>query len=360
MDGSRVEASPAQVVLTFDEAVHLVPGAATVLDDSGTTVSVPPAHLAKSGKSVVIPLKPHLPRGSYTATWRVVSADTHVVSGSITFGVRQDAVTAPTSSATAVGSLEVVSGIGKGATYLGAALLFGVLAAGGLFWPDTLRSRRMRWTRRIGWVALTGGTLAELLLQGPQAVQSGWSGVARLDDMPQTLDTTYGVALVVRLAALIAVAASGPWARMPVDSAATSRRPVAGAPVRAGATGLAETTVLVSQPPARDTYGPATTITAPLGADRMIVEIDSTRRGPQHFTLTAVDGEGRPVRLQDLSGSLSSTGIASLDLRLERGPGLSWHSVDAVVPRPGTWTIHLDASIGPASGWATVADYTTW
>ena len=95
VDGSRVEVAPAEVILTFDEAVQLVRGTAQVISDDGARVDSGGAHLSTNGTSVVIPLQPHLAKGSYTATWRVVSADTHVVAGSISFGVGQDAHVLP-------------------------------------------------------------------------------------------------------------------------------------------------------------------------------------------------------------------------------------------------------------------------
>src|SRR5581483_9937208 len=85
VDGSRVDREPAQVRLTFDEEVGLISGAEQVISATGLRAGTGHGSQAGGGRTIVLPLKPHLPAGTYSATWRVVSADTHVVSGSITF-----------------------------------------------------------------------------------------------------------------------------------------------------------------------------------------------------------------------------------------------------------------------------------
>jgi copper transport protein len=87
VDGSRVNAQPAQVRLTFDEPAGLIAADEQVISAAGARADTGRVRLAQGGTTIVLPLKPHLPRGTYSATWRVVSADTHVVTGSITFGL---------------------------------------------------------------------------------------------------------------------------------------------------------------------------------------------------------------------------------------------------------------------------------
>ena len=60
-------------------------GVAVISAADGTRVSTS-ATLAGGGTTVVLALRATLARGSYTATWRVISADTHEVTGSISFG----------------------------------------------------------------------------------------------------------------------------------------------------------------------------------------------------------------------------------------------------------------------------------
>ena len=85
----RLQRSPRFVQLRFDQSVKAFPNAITVYTAKGHVVSgtVWPA---KDPRVVTTPLQP-LARGAYTVRWRVVSADSHVVSGVFTFGVRMRA-----------------------------------------------------------------------------------------------------------------------------------------------------------------------------------------------------------------------------------------------------------------------------
>jgi len=85
----RLQRSPRFVQLRFDQSVKAFPNAITVYTAKGHVVSgtVRPA---KDPRVVTTPLQP-LARGAYTVRWRVVSADSHVVSGVFTFGVRMRA-----------------------------------------------------------------------------------------------------------------------------------------------------------------------------------------------------------------------------------------------------------------------------
>ena len=78
--------APAQVVLHFSEpvetafgSVRVYDGAARRVDDGRTTR---PAAARGRGR-----LRSGLPRGTYTVAWRVVSADSHPVSGAFVFHV---------------------------------------------------------------------------------------------------------------------------------------------------------------------------------------------------------------------------------------------------------------------------------
>jgi copper transport protein len=82
----RLPGSPRFVQLRFDQSVKALPDAITVYTAKGNVVS----GTVKPGKDlrvVTVPVQ-RLARGAYTVRWRVVSADSHVVSGVFTFGVR--------------------------------------------------------------------------------------------------------------------------------------------------------------------------------------------------------------------------------------------------------------------------------
>ena len=215
VDGSRVNTEPAQVRLTFDEPVGLIAADEQVISATGVRADTGQVRLAEGGTTVVLPLRPHLPRGTYSATWRVVSADTHVVSGSITFGlgVQPGAGVAATPDHT--GPLDVTADIAEGLIYAGLVLLAGITAAARLLWPWTLPSRRVRGLAWAGWAALAAGTAAEFVLQGPRAVNASWAAVFRLRDAGGTLASPFGQELAARMALLLLIVPllTPEWAR---------------------------------------------------------------------------------------------------------------------------------------------------
>jgi copper transport protein len=205
-DGSTVRTAPTSVSITFDETVQLVPGTARVLSTTGARIDDGRAHLTSRGNGIVIPLSSTVRKGRYLVTWRVVSADTHIVSGSIAFGVRERASTSDTGTGSALTSLDVAADAAQGFSYIGVILAFGVGAAGALLWTSSLRTKRSRALRTVGVAFLAVGALVEFLLQGPRAAESGWGGVLRFTDVGQTMASTYGAALLVRCIAVLAVA----------------------------------------------------------------------------------------------------------------------------------------------------------
>ena len=82
--GTELQRGPQTIRLRFDQSVTLLPGAVRVLDGVGRDFAGPARVV---GTDVVAKVRP-LKLGAYTVRWRAVSADSHVVSGVWTFGVR--------------------------------------------------------------------------------------------------------------------------------------------------------------------------------------------------------------------------------------------------------------------------------
>jgi copper transport protein len=86
--GTTVHQAPGQVVFRFGEAVEGNFGAVRVFDAKGHRVDQGDAfHPNNVGKQLGVHLKPDLPDGTYTATYRVVSADSHIVSSGVVFSI---------------------------------------------------------------------------------------------------------------------------------------------------------------------------------------------------------------------------------------------------------------------------------
>jgi copper transport protein len=86
--GSTVKAQPEQVIFKFDQPVGGDEGAVRVYDAAGEEVDDGDVeHPGGVQSQLGVGLEPGLPDGTYTATYRVISADTHIVYGGLTFNL---------------------------------------------------------------------------------------------------------------------------------------------------------------------------------------------------------------------------------------------------------------------------------
>lgn len=209
VDGARLASSPPAVTLTFDEPVRLVPDAAQVIAGDGSRVNVEPARIRPDGVTIEIPLPLRLPKGSYTATWRVASADTHVVAGSISFGVDQDAHAPPTPRDQQPRSVNVAANLVRVVLYAGLVLCLGVVITAKMLWPWILSLHRTRALVRAGWTAVVVAIIGEF---GLAIVRSngGWTGGLTVTAVTNAMSSRTGVLLIVRalLTTVLGVAAA--------------------------------------------------------------------------------------------------------------------------------------------------------
>lgn len=220
-DGAHLDAAPTELVIDVTEPVTLVEGSAQLLAADGARYPFAAQRLENGRTRIALQLGQPLPDGAYLATARVVSADTHVVSLSVRFGVgvvgddnpwagRQPAQAAP-----AGGWFDPL----KAAVYTGLVLSAGLLAACRWVWPEWLRSTRFRIVHRFGTVLLLVGLTGRLVVRiADQA--GGLSGVTATA-VRDVLCTPFGAALVVATAAAVASLVR-PGAPTGVLSAATA------------------------------------------------------------------------------------------------------------------------------------------
>jgi copper transport protein len=201
--GTIVPDAPNKVTLTFSESIQLISGKIQVLAPDGSRADQ--GDPQATGTSVVIPLRSGGGRGTYLVSYRVVSADSHPVAGSLTFSVGA-ASTPPTEAAGAESVDPVVRAlipVGKYLGYAGLVLLVGPVLVLALLWPHRLSRRgpsRLVWT---GVGLILGSTLLALWLQAPYTTGSGLSGVS-LDDLRDVLGSTFGAVMLVRLGVIVA------------------------------------------------------------------------------------------------------------------------------------------------------------
>ncbi|HET6210897.1 MAG TPA: copper resistance protein CopC [Jatrophihabitans sp.] len=201
-DGSRLASAPAAVTLRFDEPVGLDLGYLRVVDGTGNRVDSGQAgHPAGDGTAVRVALRTGLGDSSYLASYRVTSADSHPIAGSIRFVVGTGALTGGGGSGGSASDQPAVTVLLATSHWLSFA---GVGVVGGSWlifwlWPAGRRRtavRRLIWT---GWWAAVLGAVGELLLQGPYAAGSGVGSAWRPNLVDATLHADTGQLLSVRV-----------------------------------------------------------------------------------------------------------------------------------------------------------------
>ena len=200
---------PAEVSLTFGEPVQLPPGGLRVFDPAGVEVDDGhPGHPGGRGDVVQIGVRPTVALGSYTVAWRVISADSHPVSGAFTFSVGHPSATpaataAPPGGSTTVG---VLYWIVRALAYGSFASLVGAGALLLFCWPAGASRVVAPRVAVGGWAVLLLATVATLLLQGPYGNGTGIGHVLDPDAVAATLQLPLGSALVARLLLLTVTA----------------------------------------------------------------------------------------------------------------------------------------------------------
>ena len=84
-DGSVLNAPPAELALHFSEAAQLT--TLTIAKDGGAPQKVTP--LPKNSQAKIVVALPPLGPGRYVVSWRVLSADGHVMPGQIHFTLKR-------------------------------------------------------------------------------------------------------------------------------------------------------------------------------------------------------------------------------------------------------------------------------
>ncbi|MEU9782073.1 copper resistance protein CopC [Streptomyces phaeochromogenes] len=203
--GSVVKEAPAQVSLTFSEGVAMSDGSVRVLDPKGKRVDT--GKTSEQGTNTYsVKLHSGLPDGTFTVTYQVVSADSHPVSGAFTFSIG-----APSTTSVSVSDQEAGGGVVGGLygfarylSYAGFILLVGGAAFVLACWQRGTGERSVQRLVVSGWLALTGATLAMLLLRGSYTGSGKVGDIFDLTLLSDVLQTKTGAALVSRLLLLAA------------------------------------------------------------------------------------------------------------------------------------------------------------
>jgi len=197
--------APNKITLNFSESVQLLAGKIQVLAPDGSRADQ--GDPSADGGTVTIPLRSGGGRGTYLVSYRVLSADSHPVGGSLTYSVGAASAT-PTATVDDTKVDPVVRGlipVGKYLGYVGLVLLIGPTLVLALLWPHRLSRRGPAKLVWIGVGLIAGSTLLAIWLQAPYSTGSGIFDV-RVGDLRDVLGSTFGAIMLVRLGVICAAA----------------------------------------------------------------------------------------------------------------------------------------------------------
>jgi len=215
-NNSVARTSPSSVTLAFNEAVETAFGSIRVYDCGGGRVDS--GKITRPSKSqVAVKIDRRLAKGTYTVTWRVISADSHPVAGAFVFNVKKASASGTCTQVFNAKTPGTIDALFKFMRALDFALMLAVVG-GALVLMLVLRSAaaelRTRLYRVLAGVAfglVIAGALC-IVLQGAVAGGFGLSEAFRWDTVHSVLQTRFGraflwqigIAVVVGAAALLA------------------------------------------------------------------------------------------------------------------------------------------------------------
>jgi copper transport protein len=252
--------APATVSMRFSEPVQITDGSLTVTGPDGQELDgLSPAADPNDGSTLVATLPDSLPKGTYVVTWRVVSLDSHPVSGRFAFAVGAPSAPLVSAGSSTLSGPTLLGGAGRAMAAAGGLAVAGLAAFPLLVLAparrrlrdgaalDTEARRRLHWPLALAGAVAAVGTVAILVDTARDA------GSSLLD---VALDTRTGLLLLARLVLLVVtVAALTAWFDRPEAGPRESRVRLGVA--LAGALGVLATFTLSSHAAAAPVDRPA-------------------------------------------------------------------------------------------------------
>ncbi|MFF8015462.1 copper resistance protein CopC [Streptomyces sp. NPDC007929] len=207
-DGSVLRQAPRHLTLSFTESVGLLDDSFRVFGPDQRRVHTGEAtHADGRSDTARVALPGKLAQGTYTVAWRVVSADSHPVSGAFTFSVGKPSATkgqidTGPAEDPLTGALHDAA---RYLAYLAAALLVGLAAFALLCRPAN--TSPLRKPLMAAWWTLLGSTVVLLLLRAPYETGTGPAAALDATALGRTLTGRPGEALLARLVVLLLAAA---------------------------------------------------------------------------------------------------------------------------------------------------------
>jgi putative copper export protein/methionine-rich copper-binding protein CopC len=205
--GTVLDQLPGEITLTFSEPVRMIADKIRVTGPDGNRADT--GKPAVRDTELVIPLNADGPKGTYLVSYRVISSDSHPISGGYSFSYGQvsatpDAGDAGSSVRTDAGVKNAMS-IARFIGFAGLVLLVGPALVLFALWPRRLSARDPGRLAQVGAGLLAVSTILELYVQIPYTAGTTLfdvSGTAARE----VLGTPFGAAHLVRLGVVAAVA----------------------------------------------------------------------------------------------------------------------------------------------------------
>jgi copper transport protein len=210
-NNSVVRTSPQTVSLRFNEAVETAFGSIRVYDCGGGRVDSGKI-VRPSNDSVAVKVDRRLAQGTYTVTWRVISADSHPVAGAFVFNVKK---ATPGGSckqvfgATTPGTIDALFKFMRALDFALILLVVGGAMALALVLRSTapeLRSRLFRILAGLSFGLVIAAALC-IVLQGAVAGGFGLGEAFRWDTVHSVLETRFGRAFLWQIGLAVVVGA---------------------------------------------------------------------------------------------------------------------------------------------------------
>jgi copper transport protein len=217
---SVLQRAPSGVRLVFSEPVEVERGWIRVLDPSGRRVDRGAPTRSGGNRTVVQPVA-GLSEGTYTVTWRAVSADTHPTRGGFVFSVGHPSTGAPAQvEGEQAAPAEVAAGYGvvRFAWFVGFLGLIGMVAVRRWVWTPALRELelldsplavgfRRRFARVLpaAWVVLAVAQVLMLWLQAATVEGVSLAAAARPATLGGVIGSGFGRLWLVSLGLVVAL-----------------------------------------------------------------------------------------------------------------------------------------------------------
>lgn len=230
--GAALDAPPERIELHFNEPVEAALGSLRIYDSAGEELDT--GSLVRPGgraDALAVDLPDSLADGTYTATYRVISADSHPVAGGFVFIVGAGGGDAPARTVSelldrsdASAAVDVALGAARWVSYLAIALTFGSLVFAAAVFSPALRALAgggrgsaaaadgfagaLRRLLAIGIILGVAAGLCGLALQGAAASGASILDSARPAAVADVLETRFGTVWGLRIVAFAVLAAA--------------------------------------------------------------------------------------------------------------------------------------------------------